>query len=342
LLGLAGSWGSRTDSRFVSAVLMAGSPYNRRALTLADLPPTEKVVLEDLLDRAHAHEAIPGTRERAKELHVSRPTLLLAEERLVEKGYLLRQGGGGRRNVYLPTFPAIPRNTEGRAEFEAKFRSLAADESGQETCPVSESGQDTCPDSGQETGPLSVERSRNLSASPESGQETCPVSAPEEAPKTGDSFISTDDPGTRLPPSNSPQRRKPVEEWEPLWQRFLVAYPKRSGDRCLKDGRQRFGLLLKAGMDPETIIAGCERYAAWCDATGKTGTELVRQITTWLNKQSWEAEWSLPTPEELAMPTPANGRHPPRRHEAPTEDWDAKKARRLQELAEWEASRGAT
>jgi hypothetical protein len=166
---------------------------------------------------------------------------------------------------------------------------------------------------GPETSP---DLAKQAEISPEMAtkrDETSPEMATKPAPKTGDSCTSYSPSRSTNPPINPPKRKAEPEDWEPLWQRFLEAYPKRSGDRCVKDGRQRFGLLLKAGVDAAVIMAGLGRYAAWCDATGKTGTELVRQITTWLNKRSWEEPWDLPWGNPT-LPVAVNG-HAPQQQE---------------------------
>ena len=74
--------------------------------------------------------------------------------------------------------------------------------------------------------------------------------------------------------------------------RFKPIYPKRDGGLNAAKGRDVFIGLCKKGTDPEAIIAGLQRYAAWAQATGKVGTELVAMITTWLNGKRWTEDYS--------------------------------------------------
>ena len=43
------------------------------------------------------------------------------------------------------------------------------------------------------------------------------------------------------------------------------------------------------------MVAGAERYASFCDATGKTGTEYVSQAATFLGPDKrFLEDWALP------------------------------------------------
>jgi len=81
------------------------------------------------------------------------------------------------------------------------------------------------------------------------------------------------------------------------WERFLSVYPKRSGDRGVAKGRDKFLSLLKSGKDPEPIISGVERYAKYCQARGIVGTEYVKQIPSFLSGSCWLEEFALPKEE---------------------------------------------
>jgi uncharacterized protein YdaU (DUF1376 family) len=59
-----------------------------------------------------------------------------------------------------------------------------------------------------------------------------------------------------------------------------AAYPRRSGDQRWHDAEKAIRARLKEGHTWQEIIAGAQRYAAWCDSTGKTGTETVKQAAT--------------------------------------------------------------
>lgn len=79
------------------------------------------------------------------------------------------------------------------------------------------------------------------------------------------------------------------------WSRFLAAYPKRAGGNRTGTAKERFANLVKSGTDPESIIAGAERYRDYCKAAGKVGTEMVQQMATFLGQaRGWEEEFEVP------------------------------------------------
>lgn len=89
----------------------------------------------------------------------------------------------------------------------------------------------------------------------------------------------------------APKKRKPAG-LSPEFVEFWQAYPKRSGNNSRKDAAAKFTAKVKQGHDPGKIVAGAQSYAAWCDATGKTGTEYVKQAAVWLNQELWESDYS--------------------------------------------------
>lgn len=91
------------------------------------------------------------------------------------------------------------------------------------------------------------------------------------------------------------------------WQEFRGAYPRRDGDYGAAAARKTFDKLLAAGEDFQPMLAGLKRYAAHCDRTGKTGTDKVKMISTFLNGRTWEEEMSAPPSGHL----PLNGQTPP-------------------------------
>jgi len=80
---------------------------------------------------------------------------------------------------------------------------------------------------------------------------------------------------------------------EDHWQEFVSAYPKRLGDLGKSKGREKFFRLLRDRVEPETIISGARRYREFLVATGKNGTEYVKQIPTFLNSKAWEEEFDV-------------------------------------------------
>lgn len=72
-------------------------------------------------------------------------------------------------------------------------------------------------------------------------------------------------------------------------------YPKRSGGDSKTDARKQFERRVAEGESPESILAGTVRYAAYCEATGKIGTEFVKQGATFFGKgRHWEGDFAPP------------------------------------------------
>lgn len=76
------------------------------------------------------------------------------------------------------------------------------------------------------------------------------------------------------------------------WPEFKNAFPKRAGDYDWKKAEAKFSKHAAKGVPEETMIDGARRYAAFCDAEGKTGTQYVRQPTTWLNNEGWKNDYT--------------------------------------------------
>ena len=86
---------------------------------------------------------------------------------------------------------------------------------------------------------------------------------------------------------------------------FRAVYPKRSGgqrwERAIKAANTRF----KQGATFSAMLEGAKRYAAFCEATDKTGTEYVMQAATFLGPgQHFLESW-----ETASARTPANFRN---------------------------------
>lgn len=94
---------------------------------------------------------------------------------------------------------------------------------------------------------------------------------------------------------NSRSAQKPSSEAEALWSEFLEHYPKRGrgGDLRKSEGKKRFIRLLQQGTPAQAILSGVKEYRAWADANGKTGTEFIKMIPTWLNGECWLESWEV-------------------------------------------------
>jgi hypothetical protein len=81
-----------------------------------------------------------------------------------------------------------------------------------------------------------------------------------------------------------------ILEFDVHFERFCAAYPKRYGNVNRTVARAKFESVIRAGADPEEIIAGAVLYRKLCDIQGTTGTEYVLMMSTWLNREHWKAD----------------------------------------------------
>lgn len=72
-------------------------------------------------------------------------------------------------------------------------------------------------------------------------------------------------------------------------------YPKRTGGNSRQVAEKCWNARIREGIAAADLIAGITRYAAYCDAMGKTGTEYVKQAGTFLGPaQWWKESWDIP------------------------------------------------
>jgi hypothetical protein len=100
-----------------------------------------------------------------------------------------------------------------------------------------------------------------------------------------------------------------ADEFEQCW----TAYPKRAGGDPKRDALIAFRARRKEGHTSEEMLQGTQRYANFCQVTGKLNTETVRMAKTFFGPSKHFLElYALP-----AAPPRFNGaNHEPRRHKA--------------------------
>lgn len=98
------------------------------------------------------------------------------------------------------------------------------------------------------------------------------------------------------PPAGSagkPRKSTLDEKFNQAW----ADYPKRAGGNSKRDARKAWDARVKAGADPDDILGGVQRYAAFCRITGKTGTEFVKQGATFFGpSEHYLDDWAPPPP----------------------------------------------
>lgn len=114
--------------------------------------------------------------------------------------------------------------------------------------------------------------------------------------------------------SAAPLRRRPsareTSATDPEWLLdFKLAYPSRAGDQGWRRAQRAVHARTSEGHTPSEFIAGAKRYAAFCEATGKTGTEYVKQACTFLGPDKhFLLPWDVPpTKAEQRLGTNIDG-----------------------------------
>ena len=81
-------------------------------------------------------------------------------------------------------------------------------------------------------------------------------------------------------------------EFEQTWK----IYPARSGGNSKPTAYSAWKARRKEGATAEALHAGTQRYAAFCEATGKLGTEYVKQACTFFGPgQHFREAWKIPS-----------------------------------------------
>lgn len=78
-------------------------------------------------------------------------------------------------------------------------------------------------------------------------------------------------------------------------------YPKRAGGNSKAAARKAWAARLKAGASADDMLDGVKRYAAYCAATSREGTQFVRQASTFFGPDlHFEDDFDIPI--EVAKP----------------------------------------
>ena len=93
-------------------------------------------------------------------------------------------------------------------------------------------------------------------------------------------------------------------EFEQAWS----AYPKRAGSNNKQSAWKAWNARIREGVSAAEMIAGVQRYAGFVLATGNTGTQFVKQASTFFGPdRHFEESWDAPTAK--ANQTPAQSKH---------------------------------
>jgi hypothetical protein len=117
---------------------------------------------------------------------------------------------------------------------------------------------------------------------------------------TPDSGLLT--PDSLIPTAASRPRDRRGARFEEWFGELRDVYPKRAGSQPWTRAQRAANARISEGHRPQEFIDGAKRYAAFCRATGKIGTETVMQAATFLGPdKEFLNPYSLPeTPATLA------------------------------------------
>ncbi|WP_082889538.1 helix-turn-helix domain-containing protein [Methylomonas koyamae] len=92
------------------------------------------------------------------------------------------------------------------------------------------------------------------------------------------------------------EKKSKKSDTEMQFEIALSKYPARSGGNPTKRALKAWNARIKEGRSAQELIDGVIRYAAWCDANAKTGTEFVKQAATFFGPDLHFAEpWTIKT-----------------------------------------------
>lgn len=126
---------------------------------------------------------------------------------------------------------------------------------------------------------------------------------------------------TKLPSPRKAAERDGDAKFDALW----ALYPKRAGGNPKPAALKAYRARLAAGVTHDELAAGLVRYAAFCAATGKVGTEYVKQAATFFgpSDEAWTELWLIPAPLRPARTTgPTVTEVADRLHEAGVQEED--------------------
>jgi hypothetical protein len=80
-----------------------------------------------------------------------------------------------------------------------------------------------------------------------------------------------------------------------LFETAWKLYPPRSGGNSKAAARRQWDARIKQGECQSEMLSGVERYKRYCDSTGKSGTEFVKQGSTFFGRDKHYLEsWEIP------------------------------------------------
>ena len=97
-------------------------------------------------------------------------------------------------------------------------------------------------------------------------------------------------------PAAAPRsKRSKVGTYDNMFEAVWQAYPRRAGGNPKKGAHRAYLATLNRGVEGEDMLNGTQRYARFCAATKKEGTEYVMMAATFLGpNEHWAEPWAVP------------------------------------------------
>lgn len=100
--------------------------------------------------------------------------------------------------------------------------------------------------------------------------------------------------GDTQAPTAKPSDCGKGESYPPEFEQAWSAYPQRPGMNK-RQSHKAWAARVKSGISPAVIAEGVSRYAKFCAATEKIGTEFVKQPSTFFGPdEHFKADWTVP------------------------------------------------
>jgi uncharacterized protein YdaU (DUF1376 family) len=139
--------------------------------------------------------------------------------------------------------------------------------------------QPMCPNCNSSKGPDKTDFRERLPVAWRKRLLECLAKMPGVVPAGGDRTTNHQPP--TKPPSAGRGRDTASTDFDQVWQ----ALPKRQGNNPRGRAERAFRARLAEGAQPQEVLAGALRYARFCEATGKAGSEYVMQGATFLGPE---------------------------------------------------------
>lgn len=131
---------------------------------------------------------------------------------------------------------------------------------------------------------------------PQTNPEPSPHTSANDAGSSDASLNRIEENRREIEPPLSPKggRRSGKDDPSPEFLAAWSTYPKREAGDSRPAALKAWNARINQGVDPQALIAGVKRYAAYCDAKGWVGSDRVKMGATFFGPDEWwKLEWGV-------------------------------------------------